>query len=100
MVRQQQRGLPGVVAVSALLYAARPAALEIRGDPPALARRCVEPEVRPRMTAPRVLQDSSPFTQDREGSSETTAIIALPFALACSLDPERLTGPQLAPPLA
>ena len=47
-----------------------------------------------------MLKHPAPFAHRGQRSSEAAAIIAFDPALACSADPGRLPGPELAPSLA
>jgi hypothetical protein len=100
VVSEQQRRLAGVVAIAPLLDAARPPALEVGVDPASLPQRLVQSKMRPSVAPPRMLQDAAPLAYSGKRSLKAAAVIALDLADARSFDEQRLSGPQLAPPLA
>ena len=83
-----------------LIDAARPATLEIGGNPPASTGRLVEAEVRPGVRTFRVFKDAAPAPHRGQRGGKASAIVALHLADTGQLDMERLTGPELPPPLA
>lgn len=96
----QQRWFASVMAVAALLDTARPAAMKISGNPSAPARRFVQPEMTPGMTATRMFNDAAPSARRRKRRLEAALIITLDFAFSGALDMQRLSCPELPPSLA
>ena len=82
--RVKQRRLAGIVAVAALLDAARPPEKAVSPHPTAIARRNGQPEMRPRMTSPRMFQNAAALPNHRERMGETAPVIALDFPLPCA----------------
>lgn len=92
-IGQQQRRLPSMVTITPLLNTARPPPMEICHYPAASTIRPVQSEMRPGMTAPRVLDHSAKFASRIQRSSEAAAIVTLYLADTRAFDVKRLTGP-------
>lgn len=98
--RVEPRRLARIVAVPALLNAACPSPMEVRGNPSTFPRRLVQAEVSPCVAAARMLQDSTVSPDSGQRSLEAATVVTLCLALAGELDVERLAGPELPPTLA